>query len=68
MKRLIRSKATRLFLAAAGGWTDEVGQALRIGEFKDVWTTAQRLQLQEVELYYSFSDWVSEWDFALPLN
>lgn len=68
MKKLIRSIATGAFLTQEGGWTEQVFRSRRFSDLSQAVNTKEILQLTEVELYYSFSEEISEWDFALPLG
>ena len=68
MKKLIRSIATGAFLAEEGGWTNQVFRSREFPDSSQAARAKDTLQLEDVELYYSFDEEVSEWDFTLPLR
>ncbi len=68
VKRLIRSKTTKRFLTKEGGWGDDFSKARTFDDSSEVQETRARLNLLDVETYYSFDETKpSEFDFALPL-
>ncbi len=68
MKKLIRSKTTKRFLTKEGGWTPDLCKAWAFQDGSEVQETRARLNLLDVETYYSFDEFgPSQYDFALPL-
>jgi hypothetical protein len=69
MRKLIRCKRTKAFFAADGAWTRDIRRGLRLSAPGESKAVSERLNLHEVEIYYSFeADRECEWDFALPMH
>jgi hypothetical protein len=67
--RLIRHKLTRAFLDKDAGWTPDMAKACRFEATLAVQRTVAQHKLENVELYYLFSDdGPSQWDFTVPLR
>ncbi len=68
MKKLIRSKTTKHFLAKEGGWTDDFSKAWPFQGDSDS-EAAKELSLLDVEIYYSFHEsGPCQYDFTSPLG
>ena len=68
MRKLIRSAETKAFLTSDGVWTHDIKKARPFPTSKAAQTAVHELQLETVELYYSFDETHhSQWDFVLPL-
>ncbi len=68
VKKLIRNKATRAFLAADGTWTEDVGAGRDFPRTEEVSRVLMALE-GNLELYFCFGEnRPTEWDFALPLR
>jgi hypothetical protein len=66
--KVIRSRATRMFLTQGGGWTDQVAEAAHFAGVSPALGAAFELGLRGVELCVFFSDLgPTGRDFALPL-
>ncbi len=70
VKKFIRSTVTRAFLAKEGGWTQDISKAREIAGFWDASQIMHSLELQGVEVYFSFEGVVADvpGDFAVPLD
>jgi len=69
MFKLIRSKATRLFLTKHGHWTAQVQDAAHFPDDSMAQTAVHKLHLRKVELYYLFDHLTtSEYDFTISLG
>jgi hypothetical protein len=68
MHRLLRSKRTKAFLTAHGEWTDKIHNANHFPNHSLARVAVQKLQLRDMELYYSFNERAtSQYDFAISL-
>ena len=68
MKKLIRSKGTRVFLARDGQWTKNLEEALDCSNVQEAIAIKSKLKLEDVELYYSFhEEEAPQYDFFRPL-
>ncbi len=56
MKKLIRSQITKAFLTKEEQWTTDPHEAWTFETDEEALAVAQRLQLQNFELWYSFND------------
>jgi hypothetical protein len=68
LRKLLRCKRTKIFLAKDGTWTAGIQKAL---ELSDHIPEAIRSKFKpgELEVYYSFEGWhESDLDFALPVK
>ncbi len=66
LRKLIRSKASKLFLTKAGGWTDQIRLAMSFADHAEAMAAVQQHRLREVELYYLFGeDRITEYDFPI---
>jgi hypothetical protein len=69
MRKLIRSKSTGAFLTADRGWTNDLVSARGFLQASSAIEEARRLNLEDAEIYYSFSPVeVTPADFAIPLG
>ncbi len=69
LRKLIRSKGTKAFLTADGGWSKDMAGAAVFEDHSAAVTAKRQFQLDgKVELYYSFEyPRMSEWDFTMEL-
>jgi hypothetical protein len=67
MKKLIRNKATKHFLAEDGSWTKDPKAAREFQNRDTVVRIVHEQNLANVELYYLFEDKPSQYDFTLSL-
>jgi hypothetical protein len=68
MRKLIRSKNSKLFLTTDGQWTGDPKVALQVPGFSQAMAAVERFQLTHVELYYCYrGDALSRRDLAIVL-
>jgi hypothetical protein len=68
VRRIIRSKLTRTFLAADGSWTDDISSALDFQNISAADAKKQELRLRDVEVFFYFNECKDRnLDFTLPL-
>ncbi len=66
--KLIQSKTTKRFLTKDGAWTDVFQKAWAFKEMSEVEEIRRKLNLLDVETYYSFHECrPSAYDFTVPL-
>ncbi len=70
MKRLLRSKTTRAFVAKDGSWTHDIDQAQHFDDAFQAYRTALALSLQDAEVYCAFLEEGAspDCDFVIPLD
>ena len=68
MKRLIRSKRNRKFLAPDGSWTKDTSAALAFSDIRAVVKARQEHRLENIELLLLMEDQPSQYDIVLPLG
>ncbi len=70
VRKLIRSTATRAFLAKEGGWTTDISKARQIASFWEATETMQSLKLRGAEFYFAFDDAAADDpdNFSVPLD
>ncbi len=69
MKKLLRSRTTRKFLAPDGSWTREIQQARVFRSDGDAVDLCGGLDPKNLQLYYSFNEETcSKSDFTVPLG
>jgi hypothetical protein len=69
LKRVIRSRATRAFLAGDGTWTKDLSRAVAFPNMEAVVQEAQELALKDVELLLVMGETLSkDYDIAMPLR
>lgn len=70
VKKFVRARATKRFLTRDQSWTEDLTGAWSFTDLSEGEATIARLQLLDVEIYYSFGEElkISEWDFCLPCN
>ncbi len=68
MRKLIRSKRTKLYLAADREWTDDISKARAFRAVEEIRAAKRTLGLADVEIYESFQPYSeSPVDLTLPL-
>jgi hypothetical protein len=69
LKRVIRNRATRAFLAEDGTWTKDLGQAQEFPNMEALVQEAQRRALKDVELMLVMGETLSkDYDIVMPLR
>ena len=69
LKRIIRNRATRAFLAGDGTWTKDLGRALAFPNMEALVQEAEERALKDVELLLVMGDTLSkDYDIAMPLR
>ncbi len=68
MRTLIRSQTTKAFLTQEGSWTENIQSAAKFYSHANALVETQRLNLNDVELYYAFGErQETPWDFVIPI-
>lgn len=69
LKRVIRNRASRAFLAEDGSWTKDLGQAQSFPNMEALVQEAQERALKDVELMLVMGETLSkEYDIVMPLR
>jgi hypothetical protein len=68
LKRMIRCKLTRRYLAPKGTWTHDISTALNFENMREAMAVQQSLLLQDVEIFLMVGNAPSEYDVTLPLG
>lgn len=69
MRKLLRCKRTKAFLAKDGGWTHDIQNALTLSHPTPPEGLRDRWPAEEFEIYYSFEDSrESQFDFTLSVR
>jgi hypothetical protein len=68
MKRMIRNRANKAFLAEGGNWTSDYRCAQAFTTYEDARKALANQKVKDVEWYYMFGDEPSEYDFTVVLS
>jgi hypothetical protein len=67
VRKLIRSKSTGAFLTSRGTWTDSLAAAWQFSNYDEALAMAERWELEDPEIYFSFESQPSTWDFTIQV-
>ena len=65
IRKLVRSRARRAFLTAAGTWTTEAGRAAVFPSTEAAREAVLERRITDVDLYYQFGEKPSMYDFTI---
>ena len=69
MKRLVRHRTTRAYLAQNGGWTRDTKQLEHFESIQAILAIKRRFQLRDIEVVLQMGEEPSaEYDIALPIR
>jgi len=67
VRKLLRCKTTRAFLAKDGTWTRRISEAQSLSSYEVPTEVRSQRKVGELEIYFSFDETQeSEYDFSMP--